>query len=130
MQRRSPIVAIQASSAGKSLLFMLPAAMSPQGIRIVVVPSVSLRDNMADRCRKLGIRCAIWHPHQPADGAQIILVTPEGTTSEAFQYFINRQRALGVLDGIVVDEAHVIMESVKGWRPKVRALIKLQQYRT
>ena len=57
-----------------------------------------------------------------------MLVTPEGTTSEAFQHFINRQRTLGVLDGIIVDEAHVILESVEGWRLKVRALIDLPQY--
>jgi superfamily II DNA helicase RecQ len=130
VQRRSPIVAIQATSFGKSLLFMLPAVMSPQGMTIVVVPLISLRDNMADRCRKIGIRCVEWHPHQPADGAQIVLITPEGTTSEAFQHFVNRQRTLGLLDRIVVDECHVILESVHGWRPKVRALIELQQHQT
>jgi superfamily II DNA helicase RecQ len=131
IQRRSPIVAIQATSFGKSLLFMLPAAMSPHGMRIVVVPLVSLQENMADRCRKMGIRCVIWHPHHPADGAQIVLVTPEGTTSEAFQHFINRQRMLGVLDGYVVDEAHVVMESVKGWRPEVRRAVgELPQHQT
>jgi superfamily II DNA helicase RecQ len=123
-------VAIQATSFSKSLLFMLPAVMSPQGMTIVVVPLISLRDNMADRCRKIGIQCVEWHPHQPADGAQIVLITPEGTTSEAFQHFVNRQRTLGLLDRIVVDECHVILESVHGWRPKVRALIELQQHQT
>jgi superfamily II DNA helicase RecQ len=56
--RRSPIVAIMGTGVGKSLLFQLPAAMNPRGMTIVVVPLISLCDNMQDRCEQMGIRCA------------------------------------------------------------------------
>ncbi|KAK4954095.1 hypothetical protein LTR28_006312 [Elasticomyces elasticus] len=129
VHRVSPIVVVMGTSAGKSALFMLPARTSPHGMTVVVVPVVSLRQDLSDRCQRAGIRCVEWDAARPADGAQIVLVTPESTTTSTFQTFMNRQRALGMLDRIVVDECHVILESVDGWRPKVRALIDLAQYR-
>lgn len=129
VHRVSPIVVVMGTSAGKSALFMLPTSISPHGMTVVVVPVISLRQDLADRCQRAGIRCVEWNAAQPADGAQIVLVTPESTTTSTFQTFMNRQRALGVLDRIVVDECHVILESVDGWRPKVRALVDLTQYR-
>jgi superfamily II DNA helicase RecQ len=128
--RKGPIVAVMPTSIGKSMLFQLPAAMNPAGITVVIVPLNSLEDNMRDRCTRMGIRCAEWHPHQPPDDAQIVLVTPEGTTSEAFHHFVNRQRALGRLDRIVFDESHTVLDSVDGWRPRVRQVIELSAHQT
>ena len=50
---------------------------------------------------------------------------PEGVVQEAFQDFVNWQQALGLLDRIVVDECHVMLEFVNDWRPKILALIEL-----
>lgn len=69
MARKGPIVAVMATSVGKTMLFQLPAAINPARVTIVIVPLISLRDNMQDRCMKMGIRCAEWHPHQPPDDA-------------------------------------------------------------
>ena len=111
---------------------MLPAAASPRGVTVVLVPLVSLRDNMLDRCYRAGIQCAEWNPEQPPDGAQIVLVTPEGTLSEEFQHFINRIRASGELDRFIVDECHVVIDSKNGdWRQNVpRAIAELSQHET
>lgn len=129
VHRVTPIVVVMGTSAGKSALFMLPAAMSPRGLTIVVVPVISLRQDLAQRCTNAGIQCVEWQARRPADGAQIVLVTPESMASDAFQTFTNRQRALGVLDRIIVDEGHMILECEKGWRMVMRrALEKLAQY--
>jgi superfamily II DNA helicase RecQ len=129
VHRATPVVLVTGTSVGKSAVFMLPAVMSPHGLTIVVVPVISLRQDLAQRCTKAGIQCVEWHARQPADGAQIVLVTPESMVSDAFQTFMNRQRALGVLDRIIVDEAHMILECEKGWRMTMRrALEMLAQY--
>lgn len=54
------IVVVMRTGGGKSLLFQLPAAASTDGVTIVVMPKVMLQEDMATRCRKEGIRCAIW----------------------------------------------------------------------
>jgi superfamily II DNA helicase RecQ len=128
--RRSWILAVMATGVGKSLLFMLPAMLSPQGMTVVVVPLLSLGDDLQDRCTKLGIRCEKWNADKQPDGAQIVLVTPEGTASDAFHTFMNRQRMMGVLDRIVFDECHVVKDSMDGFRLKVLDLDRLGRYQT
>lgn len=53
-----------------------------------------------------------WNSRRPNEWAQVVLVTPESAVGEAFGQFINRQRAMGRLDRIVVDECHVILDSL------------------
>ena len=84
VQRRSPVVAVMGTSVGKSVLFMLPAVASRPGVTIVVVPLDSLRSNMVDWCRAADIRYEAWVAERPADGTQIVIVTPEGVVQEAF----------------------------------------------
>lgn len=54
MQNKSPVVAIIGIGVGKSVLFMLPASVSSR-LTIVVVPLTSLRDDMVERCNRIGI---------------------------------------------------------------------------
>ena len=44
--------------ASKSILFMLPAALADGGITIVIAPLNALQDNIKDRCKRAGIKCA------------------------------------------------------------------------
>ncbi|PVI04177.1 hypothetical protein DM02DRAFT_640075 [Periconia macrospinosa] len=113
MRQESPVVAIMGTAAGKSILFMLPASVST-GVTVVIVPLVSLRGNMKERCHQLGITCVEWSSRRPSEWAQVVLVTPESAVGKAFGQFINRQRAMGRLDQIVVDECHVILDSLQG----------------
>jgi superfamily II DNA helicase RecQ len=115
MQRKSPILVIMGTGAGKSVLFQLPAAASsPHGVTVVIMPLTSLQDDMKDRYDKAGISCVVWDSRNPADWVSIILVTPEAAVREPFQYFINRQRALGRLERYVFDECHVVLDSKNG----------------
>jgi superfamily II DNA helicase RecQ len=91
------------TGSGKSMLFMLPASVST-GVMIVVVPLVTLHENILDRCREMGITAVEWNSARPNEAAQIVLVVPESAVTEAFDGFINRLRASGRLDRIVIDE--------------------------
>lgn len=121
MQHKSPVVAIMGTGAGKSVLFMLPASVS-SGVTIVVVPLVALRFDMKERCDQLGIVSAEWDSQRPHEGAQIMFVTPEAAVGEAFGHYINRQRVMGRLDRIVVDECHVVLDSFTGFRSRMLAM--------
>ncbi|CAG8359639.1 unnamed protein product, partial [Penicillium salamii] len=127
----SPIVAVMPTGGGKSVLFMLPAWVSGRaGLTIVVVPLVSLRGDMQERCRRLEIPCAVWDPRHPPDGASIVLVTPESIDSDAFADFVTRQRMLQRLDRIVVDECHVVLSPQERFRPLLQQLGKLRMAAT
>jgi superfamily II DNA helicase RecQ len=55
MQRRLRVLAVIATGLGKSLLFMLPAAVSLGGVTVVIAPLNALQDNLQDCCDELGI---------------------------------------------------------------------------
>jgi superfamily II DNA helicase RecQ len=44
--------------SGKSLLFILLVAGSEDGVTIVVVPTLSLQEDVKRRCKVASIRCA------------------------------------------------------------------------
>ncbi|KAL2843525.1 hypothetical protein BJX68DRAFT_270023 [Aspergillus pseudodeflectus] len=93
-QGHSPVVAIMPTGGGKSMLFMLPVWAVPGGTTIVVVPLILLRQDMARRCRQVGVSCVAWDRQRPPDEAAIVLVTPESAVTSDFQSFINRRRNL------------------------------------
>jgi superfamily II DNA helicase RecQ len=116
-QGRSLVVAIMPTGGGKSMLFMLPAWAVPGGTTIVVVPLISLRQDMARRCRQVGVSCVAWDRQRPPDEAAIVLVTPESAVTGDFQSFINQLVMMRRLDRVVVDECHIIMNAQKDFRP-------------
>ena len=72
-----------------------------------------------------------WNGRRPHEWASVVLVTPEAAVGESFGHFVNRQRAMGRLDRIVVDECHIVLDSGPGggWRSRMlglRGLIKAE----
>ncbi|BCR87440.1 uncharacterized protein ACHE_40003A [Aspergillus chevalieri] len=129
-QGKSPVVAVMPTGGGKSMLFMLPAWAVPGGTTIVVVPLISLRQDMQQRCRRLGIPCMAWDRQQPCDEAAIVLVTPESAVTPDFHSFINRLVVMQRLDRVVIDECHIIMNQQKNFRSAMAQLGKLVRART
>jgi superfamily II DNA or RNA helicase len=111
VRRDSPILTIMPTGGGKSLLFLLPASYEMSGTTVVIVPLISLRADVVRRCRELSISCRVWNARQPADGAKIVLVTPEGAVTSAFANFLNRLRTIRQLDRIVLDECHLVLDN-------------------
>ena len=105
------VLAIMPTGGGKSLLFMLPAAASRDGVTVVIVPMVALRQDMCERSNEMGIPCAEWDGKRPPYHARIILATPESAVTPAFGRFIEEKKRSHQLERIVIDECHMILES-------------------
>jgi superfamily II DNA or RNA helicase len=118
----SPIVAVMPTGTGKSILFMLPAWIEPGGTTILVVPLIALRQDLVQRCKASGIRCAEWTSQRPTDAETIVLVTPESAVSDEFSSFISRLTYTRQLERVVIDEGHVILNKRNDFRPKLQRL--------
>jgi superfamily II DNA helicase RecQ len=123
-----PIVAVMATGAGKSIVFMLPSFCATAGTTILVVPLVALRYDMIERIRHAGISCAVWNPNRQPEGVRIVVVTPEGVLMPSCEQFLSRLRASGQLDRIVIDESHLILHEQWNFRRKLRQLWELGRY--
>lgn len=127
-----PIVTVMGTGGGKSLLFMLPAALAANvrgvgtpGLTVVVIPMISLRQDLRRRCDQLGIKCAEWNSRRPQGSVSIMLVTPESAISKAFQRYLMTMQASHQLERVVIDECHVVLDSRGDFRPKLQRLSEL-----
>jgi hypothetical protein len=59
-----------------------------------------------------------------------MFVTLEAAVGEAFRQYINRQRAIGRLDRIVIDECYVVLDSLNGFCSWLLALKNLVRAET
>ncbi|KAM4065788.1 DEAD/DEAH box helicase [Hirsutella rhossiliensis] len=118
----SPIVQVTGTGGGKSLSFMLPAFCSADGTTIVVIPLVSLREDLYRRCDEAGICTHIWGSQQGMQTATLVFVTPESAVTKGFHDFVNRLLARQALDRVVVDECHVLLDGDAMFRPQLLAL--------
>jgi superfamily II DNA helicase RecQ len=121
------ILVVMRTGGGKSWLFMLPAAGSVDGVTIVIVPTISLRQDFMDRCNRDGISCAEWDGSRPPYHARIVLVVPESAVSQGFGRFMDEKRTMHQLERIVIDECHTVLESTADWRPKVLELCQMTE---
>ncbi|KAG7405148.1 ATP-dependent DNA helicase Q5 [Fusarium oxysporum f. sp. rapae] len=117
----SPIIQIAGTGKGKSMSFLLPAycANDNGGTTIVIIPLISLRDDLHRRCEKSEIRTYIWNSREGHQMAPIVFVTPESAVTKGFSDFINRLQAQSALDRVVVDECHTILDSTHRFRPQM-----------
>ena len=113
------------TGSGKSVLFMLPAWVEAGGVTVVVVPLNGLREDMVFRCKKFGIRCAVWDDYRQPDGATIVLVTPEKALDDAFQTYVRRIQVTRQLDRIVIDECHNILNDQADFRSRLQRMGEL-----
>ena len=125
MQNKSPVFVVMGTGQGKSLCFMLPAAICAGGITLVVVPLVSLLGDMMVRCEQLGIACAEWKTDRAPGNVSIVFVTPESALTKRFLDYVEALRVTARLDRVVIDECHTILEGTPAFRPKLRELGRL-----
>ncbi|GJN76018.1 hypothetical protein PLICBS_010129 [Purpureocillium lilacinum] len=118
----SPIFQIAGTGGGKSLSFMLPAYCSPDGTTIVIVPLTTLRQDLHGRCEKDNIDSYMWKSGESHPVATTVFVTPESAMTKEFGDFVNRLQCRQVLDRVVVDECHVLLDATPKFRPKYMEL--------
>uniref|UniRef100_A0A4E9DLA7 Helicase ATP-binding domain-containing protein n=1 Tax=Gibberella zeae TaxID=5518 RepID=A0A4E9DLA7_GIBZA len=125
MRNQSPIVTVLPTSGGKSLLFQLPAASSPSGVTVVIVPLVALQGDLFYRTEKMNIPTAQWRSDQIVGDARLVFVTPETVFTKHFQGYLDTLQSQAQLDRIVIDECHTILEGNLAFWPKLRELSHL-----
>jgi RecQ family ATP-dependent DNA helicase len=128
MNQEDPVICVMGTGGGKSLLFMLPAFSQSDNTTVVVVPTISLREDMIQRCKDNGITYHEWKDTPPAGLVQIIFVIPESTLSNRFQRYLNLLRRDGCLARVVVDECHVVLDGTLTFRPVLQELGSLLRY--
>ena len=96
--RQSLIVNIIAIRERKSLLFMLLAKSIGTKTTVVITPLVSLQNDLAGRCQKVGMPCMSWDSRKAKTQAhsptQVVIVTPEAAVGETFGTFLNRLQGM------------------------------------
>jgi superfamily II DNA helicase RecQ len=124
------VVVVMGTGGGKSLMFMLPAWCGKGGMSVVVVPLIALREDMMRRCRELGIWCEEWNARSQPDAANIVFVAPESAINEEFRTFLNRVRAVGRLDRIIIDECYIILNDKMNFKKHMQKLEELSEVGT
>jgi len=61
LRREKDIIAIMPTGGGKSLIFMIPAAMEEYKTTVVVIPLVALTADLIQRAAKAGISASRWN---------------------------------------------------------------------
>jgi len=117
LRGESPLLMVMPTDVGKSLLFALPTSFEASEVTVVIVPLISLRQNLARRCQEHGICCREWSvPLSSLNDLKILLVTPEALVRPEFRDVLNRLRTTNRLDRIVFDECHLLLNRDPSFR--------------
>ncbi|KAJ6439195.1 hypothetical protein O9K51_08607 [Purpureocillium lavendulum] len=93
-----------------------------KGAAIVIVPLTALREDMHGRCEKNKTDSYVWQSGGSHPVTTVIFVTPESAVTKGFRDFVNRLQSRDVLDRVVVDECHVLLDASADFRPKTLEL--------
>ena len=121
MRQKSLVIVVIGTGAGKSILFILPASYST-GVIVVVILLISLRGDIKRRYKKVGIKCVKQDSRKLYKWALVVLVTPELAVNKSFRNFINRQRVIGQLERIVINEYYIVLDLISGQRTRILGL--------
>lgn len=124
--KESPLVAVLPTGGGKSLVFMVPAAIPGSGITIVVAPYAELKRQLVTRCLEAGLDCRHW-PEARDWRPRIVLVSAEAASSDDFLQWAADKVTQGGVDRIVLDECHLMITAADEYRRKLRDLVLLRQ---
>ena len=125
MTRQSSVMIVMIIEEEKSLLFMLSTWCSQSDISIVVMLLIALRQNMKQRCESMSITCVERNSRWSLDAIKIVLVTSKFAVSDEFQTFINWLQVMQILNRIVIDECHVMLNEQRNFRWQMQQLRNL-----
>lgn len=114
------ITYISSTGSGKSLLFNLPSYIYPNRKFIVIVPRISLVEDLNRQALKLGLNSIIWTPDSNIN-ANLIFISIENAVLDIFTSYIYTLKASNFNITIYFDEAHLIVLEPT-FRPKLKGL--------
>ena len=95
---------------------MLPTLCIPKDITIVVITLIALRDHMQARCNRAEINYRQRNPRRLTVGGETILMTLRSALFETFQSHVSLPTTINLLDRIVIDEYHVVLNDQTTFR--------------
>ena len=111
-------IIVMPTGSGKSVLYLAASCLPHAASTIVILPLISLRQDLIRRCRESPIH--FWH-FNPADAGRmherlhtappLILVDIDFAVADQFYEFALHAAQGGRLDRIVLEEAHLILTS-------------------
>jgi superfamily II DNA helicase RecQ len=122
VQGNSNVFIVLPTGGGNSALIFLLAVKEPHLTSLVVVPTVSLAQDLAQRARSLGISAAVGlHCYDEQERHSILIVTPEAVCFQENLEKLMLLKLRGLLFKIVIDEAHVLFNDAS-WRRSLQRL--------
>ncbi|WNC61371.1 RecQ family ATP-dependent DNA helicase [Thermosynechococcus sp. QS41] len=128
LQRRDALIVLP-TGAGKSLCFQLPAVLQG-GLTLVISPLLALMENQITELRQRGLAAAAYHSELPSRQRRQILshlthyrllyLSPESLFSTPLWQCLCA--APIQLNGLIVDEAHCLVQWGDRFRPVYRRL--------
>jgi superfamily II DNA helicase RecQ len=125
MDGESHILVVMPTGGGKSMLFMLPASVDKAYTTVVVVPLLSLRQDLIQRCKRLNISASEWRSGQQDPATQLVFVTPEAALTDSFLLWLAGLHRTAKLDRIVIDECHTVLQGSPTFRQSLAKLGRL-----
>lgn len=114
------------TGGGKSLLHVLPFQLPGAGTTVVILPLVSLRQDMVYRCHEMGIEYKVWDITERDNfNCPLVFVSVEQAVGYVFRTYIHRLDAANALDHVVFDECHLVITAFS-YRPSLRLIKELQ----
>lgn len=114
---RASVLVVLPTGGGKSLTWMLPAAMMQKvsnrigksaPVLIVLVPVIALMQDLNMKAKSLGINVATWEERFDA-GTSVIIASVDVIRRKEYGEFVMGAYKGGALAGIVVDEVHLLL---------------------
>lgn len=104
------LLLIGPTAMGKSLVYMLPAALFDRTlVTLVLLPLSSLHADFERRCKQLNIPSSRWEPGKSPD-TSIVYVSPEHAQMKDFSDYATSLHLTKKLARIVIDEPHLAVQ--------------------
>jgi len=108
------LIVVGRTAMGKTILYMLPAAIRNHGITCVLLPLSALHLDFEQRCRELKIESSRWLPGVNENPrTRIVYVSPEHAMTSRFLDYLMPLAHKGELVQFVIDEVHLVHGHVK-----------------